>query len=246
MTQMISVVMPSLNMGRYMGAAMKSIAIQTGAVFEILVADSYSTDETQAVVQTWKERGLNIDFFECPKKGPGIARNEALARATGDVISFLDPDDIWPEGKIERQLARLRRDPAVEMVSGYVRYFDVASDDELAPAPDARTETLFHVHLGSCLYRRDTLDAIGHFDPDFLYSEDVDLLLRMRESGRPFSILRTVELYYRKHDEGMMGRHNPRINFDFSRAALKSLMRRRMAGKEHAPLPDFKDFVEPV
>ena len=85
----------------------------------------------------------------------------------------------------------------------------------------------------------------GAFDESLLYGEDVDLLLRVREHGLPFSILRSVELYYRQHPGSMMARNTERQHADFRRAAHKSLLRRRAAGTLASKLPEFIQFLEP-
>ena len=89
-------------------------------------------------------------------------------------------------------------------MSGFVRYFDVLDRDRLAPAENSRIETLFHVHLGACLYRREVFERIGTFSETLMYSEDVDLLLRVREAEIDFTILRGIMLYYRRHADSMM------------------------------------------
>ncbi len=116
------------------------------------------------------------------------------------------------------------------MVSGFVTYFEDLDAQTLEPAAGARTETVFHVHLGACLYRRQVFDAIGPFDPDFLFAEDVDLLMRVRDAGIPFAILRRRMLYYRRHPASMMMGPNPRRRADFNLAMIKSIRRRRAAG----------------
>ena len=132
------------------------------------------------------------------------------------------------------------------MVSGYVRYFETAAASGLEPAADSRTETIFHVHLGTCLYRRHVFERVGGaFDDDFLYAEDVDLLLRVREAGIPFTILRSVELFYRRHPASLMAAGNPRKQSDFRLAAHKSIGRRRATGTLATPLRDFAHYVEP-
>jgi glycosyltransferase involved in cell wall biosynthesis len=175
---------------------------------------------------------------------PAAARNVAIAEASGDLFAFLDADDLWPAGKLQRQLDRLHRAPHVDMVSGYVRYFERADDSGLEPAADSRTETLFHVHLGACIYRSAVFGQVGRFDESLLYGEDVDLMLRVRETAVPFTILRSVELFYRRHAASLMAADNPRQQADFRLATHKSILRRRAAGTLATPLRDFASFVE--
>jgi glycosyltransferase involved in cell wall biosynthesis len=245
MTQRVSVIMPSLNMGGFLDDALRSLSEQGLPVHEVILVDGGSTDQTFEVVELHRANGLPIRVVDHPNRGPGAARNQGIACASGDLIAFLDPDDLWPAGKLGRQLGRLAAQPAVDMVSGYVCYFETAAG--LAPAPGSRTERLFHVHVGACIYRREVFERIGGaFDEDLLYAEDVDLLQRVREHRVPFTILRSVELYYRQHAASMMSAQHPRKQSDFRLAAHKSLRRRRAAGTLATPLPDFIHFLEPV
>ena len=246
MSETISVIVPNLNMGGYLDHALTSIAQQSPRVQEVLLVDCGSTDQTFAVIAKHQAAGLNIRVLEHPGLHPGAARNRGLASAKGELIAFLDADDLWPADKLQRQTARLAADPHVDMVTGYVRYFEVADADGLAPAPGSRSQSLFHVNVGACLYRREVFEKVGGaFDESLVYSEDVDLLLRVREHNIPFTILRCVTLYYRQHPASMMAQADPRKEMSFKLAANKSLLRRRAAGTLGQPLRDFSSYLEP-
>jgi GT2 family glycosyltransferase len=105
-------------------------------------------------------------------------------------------------------------------------------------------ETLFHVHLGACLYRRRVFDRVGGFDPTLRFSEDVDLLQRIREQGIPLTILRAVTLYYRKQPASRRVQPDPRRTLDFRRSVALSVMRRRKLG-QLGELPPLEAYLEP-
>lgn len=245
MSDRVSVIMPCRNAAPYLDAALRSIWRQERPVHEVVVVDCASGDGSADVALSHRAAGQRVQLVSAGPLTPAAARNVALAKATGDVLAFLDADDLWPAGKLVRQLDRLHRAPRVDMVSGYVRYFETAADSGLEPAADSRTETIFHVHLGACIYRRETLDKLGgRFDEALLYGEDVDLMLRVREAAVPFTILRSVELFYRRHPASLMAADNPRQQADFRLATHKSILRRRAAGTLATPLRDFASFVE--
>jgi len=241
----ISVIIPALNMAQFLPDAVASIRRQAVPVAEILVIDPGSTDGTADVIATLAGSGLPIRRIETDLCGPGPARNLALAEARGEIIAFIDADDVWPADKLVRQAARLDAAPEVDMVSGFVRYFEDLDPASLAPVEGSRIETFFHVHLGACLYRRSLFDRIGGFDESLRYSEDVDLLLRIREQAIPFTILRAVTLYYRRHPGSMMVQPDPRRALDFSRSVALSMARKRALGLT-GDLPPFESFVEPA
>lgn len=242
----LSVIIPALNMAGYLGFALSSIERQGYEDLEVVVIDAGSTDNIADVVARHRADGLDVRLAGGVSLTPAAARNLGIGLARAKLIAFLDADDLWPEGKLTRQLGRLASRPAIDMVSGYVTYFDTPDETGLTPQPTSRVETLFHVHVGACIYRRDVFDRIGGaFDEDLLYSEDVDLMLRVREREIPFSILRSVELFYRMHPSSLMAQANPHKDKSFRLATHKSLVRRRAAGKLDKPLPEFANYLEP-
>ena len=242
----ISAIVPNQNMGRFLEDAVRSITRQRPQVAEILVVDSGSTDDSLDVVRRLQQAGQPLKLIQSEPSGPGNARNLALERATGELIAFLDADDVWTARKLELQTRRLAEQPQLSMVSGFVTYFEDLDPETLAPRAGSRTESMFHVHLGACLYRRELFERVGLFDPEFLYAEDVDLLLRIREAGEPFVIMRHEMLYYRRHPDSMMHQKNPRKQSDFRLAIMKSVRRRRLAGLPPMNMEAFEQHLEPL
>ena len=238
----VSVIMPVKNGQKFIGDALNSIAGQSVDVAEIHVIDDGSSDGTLDIVKAFARTHPGVSLHRGQEKGPGPARNIGLREAKGEVIAFLDCDDLWPAGKLERQLRRLTVAPEVKMCSGFVRYFDKQSTSDLTPSDDSRTWEIFHVHLGASIYKREVFDKIGLFDERFTYGEDVDLMLRFREAELPFSILREITLYYRKHEDSMTSMLTAREKSDFNHALFLSLKRRKGAGKTEQLTP-FADFV---
>ena len=239
----ISVIIPSYNMARFLPDAITSVRRQARTVAEILVVDPSSTDDTVAVVADLARQGAPVRRIGTKPTGPAAARNVGLAKARGELIAFLDADDLWPADKLYHQCARLDRMPRVDMVSGHVQFFDRLDPIALAPAETSRTSTIFHVYVGACLFRRKVFDDIGRFDERLRYCEDIDLMERLRERAIPFTILREITLFYRRHADAMMASRNPRQAADFRRAQALSRARRNALGKEQ--LPAFETFLEP-
>jgi glycosyltransferase involved in cell wall biosynthesis len=242
-TPSISTIIPVRNGAAYIADAIASIEQQVVPVTEILIVDDGSTDATQDIVARLSGKNPVIKLLEGPGKGPGPARNVALAVACGEIIAFLDADDLWPANKLELQLARINRDPHVDVVSGFVRYFDKQAANGLVPASDSRTVDIFHVHLGAAVYHRSIFEQLGNFQEGVRYSEDVDLLLRVREAGIPMTILRRITLYYRRHTDAMTTTVTHNEVRDFNSVIMQSILRRRAAGIT-APLEPFSNLIE--
>lgn len=244
----VSVVIPCLNMAHTLRQSVTSILRQDAPVHEILVVDSQSEDGTPALVETMAAEGAPIHLLRGGRHGPGPARNLGIAAASSDVIAFLDADDLWPAGKLSLQLRRLCASPPVEVVGGFVIYCEKIDPVLLVPDPTGRVEPpLFGSQVGASLFRTSVLRRLRGFDESLRYSEDVDLLLRIREQNIPFTILRAITLYYRRTGASMMDRDDPRKAADFRRAVALSLARRRRLGQSGPQdLSNFASYLEPV
>jgi glycosyltransferase involved in cell wall biosynthesis len=236
--------MPNLDMAAFLPDAFASIERQLRFVKEILFVDAGSTDESVAIASAQAARGLPIEILFVPDANPAQARNAALEKATGEIIGFLDADDLFPAGKLDAQLARLAREPRVLGVSGIITFFDQLDRTTLAPSATSRTESLTGVNLGACLFRRQVFDRVGGFDESHLYSEDTDWILRIFEAGIPVTALRREVLYYRRHPSSLMSQPGDRKQRDFHRAIARSLKRRAALGLR-GNLPRMEELLEP-
>jgi glycosyltransferase involved in cell wall biosynthesis len=236
----ISVIVPVFQMGHFLPEAIASIDAQSYDDIEIVIVDDGSTDQTPDAVASLGDR---VVALRQSNRGPAAARNAGLAVATGDLIGFLDADDLWPEGKLARQLERLERDPELDVVLGRIQY--LALDGGVVPDiefEDLDLKTLSHVHLGSGLYRRRAFELLGAFDEGLRYSEDVDWFMRAREAQLRVAILPDVTLVYRRHATNMTLEMSVRTSGMLT-VLKRSLDRRRAVGIS-GDLPTWRTFDE--
>lgn len=103
MEDLISVIMPSYNTGKYIADSIRSVLRQTYGNWELIIVDDCSTDDTDAIVAGFSDP--RIRYFKNEKNsGAAISRNRALREARGKYIAFLDSDDIWRPEKLKMQL----------------------------------------------------------------------------------------------------------------------------------------------
>lgn len=235
MTPRITAIVTAYRFERFIRAAIASIAAQTHPVDEIIVVDNASDDATPDILRELAARDRRIALLGTEPRGPAHARNIGLRAARGEVIAMLDGDDTWPAGKIAAQMARLARDPRVDMVSGATAFVDAIDDATLAPPADARIETVLQPNIGACLYRRSVFDALGGFDEGFRYADDLDLLLRIRDAAIPFAVLDATMLFHRRYPGSLLTQKDPRKAQEFARAVGLSRQRRRALGLPPAP-----------
>ena len=103
--KLVSIITPSWNCGRFLEETIKSIQAQTYTNWELLFQDDCSTDDTKERVMYLAAEDSRIKY-ECNirNSGAAITRNNALKRATGKWIAFLDSDDLWLPEKLEKQI----------------------------------------------------------------------------------------------------------------------------------------------
>lgn len=188
----ISVIMPTYNAGNTIAESLASVWRQTYQPAEVIVIDDGSTDGTAALLAGFDDR---IRYEWQANAGPSAARNRGLALAAGELIAFLDADDIWLPQSLEMLVAPLVADPAVSIVRGRIR-------DMWPPLSGADDyvlgEPVGSFNLGSAVYRREVFTTLGAFDAGMRTGEDIDFWVRATER----SVIRTIDdvtlLYRRK------------------------------------------------
>jgi glycosyltransferase involved in cell wall biosynthesis len=238
---LVSVVIPVSNGERFVLEAIESVRRQGHQPLEIVVVDDGSTDGTAALI---RERP-DVRYIHQANLGPAAARNRGLEAARGEVIGFVDADDLWPPDKLAIQLPRLLADPDLGVVLGRVQYVTMTGGLPVPRVFQRLDDGLLFVQLGSGLYRRGVFDRVGLLDVTMRFAEDHDWFLRMREHGVPVVVVDAVTLLYRIHGTNMT-RGQSIHTLGIMSALKKSLDRRRASGTLGRPLPLFRrDDVRP-
>lgn len=104
MKELVSVIMPTYNCGRFIKESIDSVLAQTYENWELLIVDDCSTDETETIVRTYADNRIHY-LRNKQNLGAALTRNRALREAKGRYIAFLDADDLWLPEKLARQIA---------------------------------------------------------------------------------------------------------------------------------------------
>ena len=175
----VSVLIPCYNAGAYLGQAIQSVLDQTYRDFEIIVVDDGSTDDSAAVAQSFDR----VRYFYNEHSGISVSRNLAIAKARGEIIVFLDADDLWHPEKLQKQVDYLDADPACMLVFTKVENF---FEDEAAQKGE-RQQELYHADISmciiSCAIRRSVFEEHGVFREDYPHGEDTQFMYRLSLSG---------------------------------------------------------------
>jgi glycosyltransferase involved in cell wall biosynthesis len=202
----VSVVIPTYNRGRVVGEAIESVLAQTYRNLEVIVVNDGSSDDTEDRVRRLADP--RVRYLKRPHAGVAAARNAGIAVSTGQLISFLDSDDLWKPDKLECEVAFLTRYPEAHAVFGDLEKVDGVArvpsfmrttavfSKRLAPTADLDGLLLSRAEMYRCLLeevpvktaaltmRREALERAGRFDESWSSSEDWEFLLRFARTGR--------------------------------------------------------------
>lgn len=101
----VSIITPTYNCARFISETIECVQAQTYKNWEMIIVDDCSTDDTKEIIGQYQKDDPRIQYYCLPKNsGAAEARNEALRRANGKWIAFLDSDDLWIPDKLEKQI----------------------------------------------------------------------------------------------------------------------------------------------
>ena len=191
---LVTVVIPVFNGADLVRNALASVVQQTGCGIEIIVVDDGSTDDTPKVLESIKEISKVIRTSNVGARGIGRNRNLGVRAGSGEWIAFLDHDDQWLSGKLERQLALAASTHADVIYTNVLNIGDVdrinasAYKEDSLHCGDVFEQLLFDNFLftSSVLVRRDAFESVGGFNEDGEVTEDWDLWLRLAAAGYSF------------------------------------------------------------
>lgn len=184
----VSVVIPSYNCAKYLPEAINSVLKQSFRNYEIIVVDDGSTDNTKEILNSFNGK---IKYLFQQNSGHSIARNNAISKASGKYVAFLDADDIWLPNKLMEQIEFLDAAPDVGMVHSNIIFIDENGKHMNYPMRNNKflSGKIFnylltrkaHISSPTVVIRKECLDKIGLFDENLtrLGSEDRDLWLRI-------------------------------------------------------------------
>jgi glycosyltransferase involved in cell wall biosynthesis len=210
-----SVIIPCYKMGRFIGAALDSVATQTCSDWEVIVVDdSGPLDGTQETVEAFSARfpEKRIEYIRhATNQGVSAARNTAITAARTEWLAFLDPDDLWLSNHLESARRVITANPEVELVTSTCEVFH---DDEPTRKPGvwrppgwklrhfpASLAVANFIQPCATLTSRKAVLSVGGFDtaPELQHIEDWDLWLRLAKAGKKFHFQDHVTSRYRRH-----------------------------------------------
>jgi glycosyltransferase involved in cell wall biosynthesis len=219
---LVSVVIPCFNAENCVSDAIHSALQQTYPNVEVIVIDDGSTDSSLSRIESF---GSRIRYQSGPNRGACEARNLGLAMAHGELIQFLDADDILYPEKITRQILTL---PAGNEEVSYCDWREQWLNSDAGSRPRSTrcfedsvvTVVLGTVQTPSVLHRRSILEKLGGFRPGVPANQDHELNLRLACNGIRFRRL-PEELYLVRRRRGSISSDTVKVAEWGSKADLE-------------------------
>lgn len=193
-TPLVSAIIPTYNRANIVCEAVDSVLQQTYSNIELIVVDDGSTDATLDRLARYGDR---IRVVSQSNAGASAARNRGIAIANGELIAFLDSDDLWLPTKIARQVALLDKVNTVPCCLSNImmrwRHREITSFDIASLYPPLEEgiwlnvgevlATRFVLFNQGIVIRREVIEKTGSFDETLRFMEDYELPLRLSLEG---------------------------------------------------------------
>ncbi len=205
---LVSVIMNCYNGAKYLREAIESVLAQSYENWEIVFWDNQSTDESASIFKSYGDPRLRY-LYASEHTVLYTARRLALAECRGDLIAFLDVDDLWFPEKLQVQVPLFANEAVGMSCANYLLTNERQGTSKLAYSAVPYGKVLnalleeYFVHFSTFIVRRRALDVLSYtFDPRFTVIGDFDLLLRLSVDWEMASVQRPLTVY-RWHDDNL-------------------------------------------
>lgn len=208
---LVSVVMPAYNAEDFIAQSIASVIEQTYKMWELLIVDDGSTDNTKAIIESYCNKDLRIKYFYQQNGKQGKARNLALSYAKGMYTAFLDADDIWLPQKLNIQIKELE-EKNVDLVFSnaftFTRHISDSTSEIFAGKNFFKGDEavkkfleLNKIPILTVLMKTETLRSVKGFTEiaSIQNAEDYHLWLRLLMNRKKFYGSELVLAGYREH-----------------------------------------------
>ena len=200
---LVTIVTPSYNQVSFLEATMRSVLEQDYPNIEYIVIDGGSTDGSVDVIKKYADR---LAYWISEKdRGQTEALNKGFARATGDILAWLNSDDTYEPEAIRKAVVSMQEHPEMGLVYGDANFID-DNDGVIGRFPAAQTDYrrlrrgYVHIPQQAAFFRRDLWQKVGPLDPSFFFAMDYDLWVRIAKFA-PLLYTKQVWANFRLHGD---------------------------------------------
>jgi glycosyltransferase involved in cell wall biosynthesis len=187
----ISVVTPSYNQGAFLEATIESVLGQSGVEVEYIVMDGGSTDGSGQILDRYADRFAYLDRSK--DEGQTDALIKGFGRATGEILGWLNSDDLYEPGALASVAKHFAAHPTDRFVFGDSTWIDrdgvvLKRKREMPFNRWVWLRTYNYIAQPSAFWRRDLYEEVGGLDPSFDLAMDTDLFARFSELTHPVHV----------------------------------------------------------
>lgn len=204
-----SIIMPCFNAEEVLGDAIQSVLDQTCADWELICVNDGSRDATPRLLEAWAKDDARLRIVHIENRGPAVARNFGASLAEGEILSFLDADDLWAPTKLQ-ELAEVFHDPSVGGAFGEVSFFENLGQELTRSTVTNGPLTIPHLMgenlvctMSNFSLRRSLFVKHGGLAQGFVHNEDLEWLIRLVGLGVVIAPIATPQVWYRKSTAGL-------------------------------------------
>lgn len=210
---MVSIIMPAYNSEKYIAEAIESVCNQSYKNWELLIVNDGSTDRTPDILNEYAENDDRIKVFHKENAGVSSARNIALSHARGELVTFIDSDDVYHPNRLERMVQIFDLYPVCDFVFSKYREFKgkLKHDSEISSSEvvlsdenvlkriisDSLCHFMCNIMMKSEIAKKERFAPI-RFAEDFCYIRDC------ASNCKQMAVLDEVLYYYRRDNENAM------------------------------------------
>ena len=233
-TPAVSVVVGAYNAARFLPEMIQSILDQAFHDFEFIIVDDGSTDQTPQILQSYAQRDSRIRVLTIPHGGIVDAANAGLRAARAELIARADADDVALPQRLEKQVQYMSEHPECVCVGARMLLIEpYGSPMGTTQHKLTHEEIDAELLLGSgwampqpvAMMRKSVVMKVGAYRNEYLWSEDLDLFLRLAEVGR-LANLPDVLVKYRNHP-GSTNHRRAKLQAELTRKCVIETYNRR-------------------
>ncbi len=187
---LVSIVTPVFNAARFLPEAIESVLSQDYPRIEYIAADGGSTDGSLDILERYSGR---VRYFSGKDKGPSDALRRAFSRASGEILAWLNADDLYLPGAVRIAAEYLAAHPGIDIVYGEGRWIDEAGGAirryPTRPFDPKLLARDCYICQPAAFFRASAYRLVGGLDPKVRIPFDYDLWIRMAKSGLRFAAL---------------------------------------------------------
>jgi glycosyltransferase involved in cell wall biosynthesis len=214
-TPLVSIITPSFNQGRYIEDTIRSIVAQDYPRIEHIVCDGGSTDQTVEILERYRRIG-RLSYTSGRDGGQAAAINSGFARAQGDIVTWLNSDDVYVfTDAVSTMVRAFDQNPAIDFIYG--DFIEIDADNTvqrvLTRPPRFSRERLLrigYISQPATFFRRRVVAKL-QLDPSLRIALDLDFWLRASGAGLRFQHIRKVVAAERLHDSAKCVAEAPRL-----------------------------------